>query len=112
MQEQTEGDFLSLEITNESMDNGQRTSFEAGDHVLCKAYSLSNYEQIPFTEHPYWAIVTNGTIFIKQIIDETDDTIILHSLNNSPEYTDFSINKADIIQLYFIIKKKPKEVTF
>ena len=112
MTELLKGSFISLEITNDSMDNGTRQSFELGDHVLCQEYTMKDFEQIPYLEHPYWAIIAKGTIMIKQIIADNETSITFHSLNDSPEYSDFTLQKSDISKLYFIIKKKPKEVTF
>ena len=44
--------------------------------------------------------------------DLTNGTLTFHSLNPSPEYHDFTLREDEIRALYYVIKKKPKEVGY
>ena len=44
--------------------------------------------------------------------DLKEGTLTFHSLNPSPEYHDFTLREDDIRALYYVIKKKPKEVGY
>ena len=44
--------------------------------------------------------------------DLTNCTLTFHSLNPSPEYHDFTLREDEIRALYYVIKKKPKEVGY
>lgn len=53
-------------------------------------------------------------VLIKQIVAQNLETgeLTFHSLNNSPEYSDFQLNMDQIRALYYVLQKKPKTVNF
>ncbi len=53
-------------------------------------------------------------VLIKQIVAQNLETgeLTFHSLNNSPEYSDFQLNMDQIRALYYVLQKKNKTVTF
>ena len=109
------GHYLSFEVKGDSMDTGDRNSFEAGDRVLVRELERPYWrDTIRFRERPYWVVVFDSSVLIKQLIaqDAEHGTLTFHSLNPSPEYADFTLSENDIRALYYVIKKKPKEVTF
>ncbi len=109
------GHYLSFEVKGDSMDTGDRNSFEAGDRVLVRELERPYWrDTIRFRERPFWVVVFDSSVLIKQLIaqDQKNGTLTFHSLNPSPEYADFTLCENDIRALYYVIKKKPKEVTF
>jgi phage repressor protein C with HTH and peptisase S24 domain len=109
------GHYHSCEVKGDSMDTGERNSFEAGDRVLVRELERPYWrDTIRFHERPYWVVVFGSSVLIKQLIaqDEQKGTLTFHSLNPSPEYADFTLNENDIRALYYVIKKKPREITF
>lgn len=109
------GRYLAFEVKGDSMDNGTRASFEEGDVVLVRELDRIHWRDgIRFKEHPYWVVVFDSSVLIKQIVAQNLETgeLIFHSLNNSPEYSDFRLNMDQIRALYYVLQKKPKTVNF
>ena len=44
--------------------------------------------------------------------DTEQGTFTFHSLNPSVEYADFTLNMDEINSLYYVLKKKAKEVAY
>ena len=109
------GHYLSFEVKGDSMDIGTRQSFEAGDRVLVRELGRSHWrDTIRFHDYPYWVVVFGSSVLLKQMIaqDQEHGILTFHSLNPSPEYADFSLREDEIRSLYYVIRKKPKEVFF
>lgn len=109
------GNYLSFEVKNDSMDDGTRQSFEAGDRLLVRELNRIHWrDKLRYTDHPYWVIAFGSSVLIKQIIgqDMERGVITLHSLNPSPEYSDFELSIDEIQKLYYVIKKNPKPVEY
>lgn len=109
------GNYLSFEVKGDSMDTGARNSFEAGDRVLVRELEREFWrDPIRFRQRPYWVVVFGSSVLLKQMIrqDLQRGTITFHSLNPSPEYADFTLSENDIRALYYVIKKKPREVGY
>lgn len=109
------GNYLSFEVMGDSMDTGSRQSFEAGDKVLCRELERVYWrDRIRYETRPYWVVVFGSSVLIKQMIGQDLERGVLtfHSLNPSPQYADFELSEDEIRGLYYVIKKKPKELVF
>lgn len=108
------GNYISFEVKGESMDTGSRQSFEAGDKVLVRELDRVHWRGLRYDKRPYWVVVFESSVLLKQIIgqDTEHGTLTLHSLNPSPEYADFTISENDVRHLYYVIKKKPRQMDF
>lgn len=109
------GNYLSFEVKNDSMDDGTRQSFEAGDRLLVRELNRIYWkDKLRYTDHPYWVIAFGSSVLIKQIVSQDMErgVITLHSLNPSPEYSDFELSIDEIQKLYYVIKKNPKPVEY
>ena len=108
------GNYLSFEVKGDSMDTGTRQSFEAGDKVLVRELDRVHWHGIRYKDRPYWVVVFESSVLLKQMIgqDLEHGTLTFHSLNPSPEYADFTISENDVRHLYYVIKKKPKQMDF
>lgn len=109
------GHYLAFEVKGDSMDDGTRSSFEEGDIVLVRELDRIHWKDgIRFKEYPYWVVVFDSSIRIKQMVnqDMTNGKITFHSLNPSPEYSDFDLDMDEIRALYYVLQKKPKTVKF
>lgn len=109
------GHYFAFHVQGDSMDDGTRNSFEAGDTVLVR--ELPRDEWLPklhIRQWPYWVICWGNCVRIKQIIaqDETTGDITLHSLNPSPEYTDFTLSLSDISRLFNVVQIQPQTKKF
>lgn len=109
------GNYLSFEVQGNSMDTGMRQSFEPGDKVLVREVERMYWKEgIRYETWPYYVVVFGTSVLLKQIIQQDKERGILtfHSLNPSPEYTDFTLCMDDIRALYKVIKKKPREIRY
>lgn len=109
------GRYLAFEVRGDSMDDGTRASFEEGDIVLVRELDRIHWRDgLRFKDHPFWVVVFDNSVLIKQIIAQDLETgkITFHSLNPSPEYSDFTLGMDEIRALYYVLQKKPKTVKF
>lgn len=109
------GNYLAFEIKGESMDDGTRNSFETGDRILVRELDRIHWiDGIRFDDYPFWVVVLDSSILIKQMIsqDIKEGRVTFHSLNPSPEYSDFTLDLDEIRKLYYVIQKKPKAINF
>lgn len=110
-----QGAYYAFRVKNDSMDDGTRSSLAEGDIVLVRELDRTDWApRLRFKDWPFWVVVWDNNVRIKQIIDEdtVNGTITLHSLNPSPEYTDFKLHLDDIQHLFNVIKVRPSERTF
>lgn len=109
------GNYVAFRVDGDSMDDGTRNSFERGDIVVVRELSRDKWlPKLHYKTWPYWVVVFGNCVRIKQIIDqdETTGTITCHSLNPSPEFTDFTLNLDDIQRLFNVVQKVPQSVTY
>lgn len=107
------GSYIAFRVDGDSMDDGTRDSFERGDIVVVRELSRDKWlPKLHFNKWPHWVIVFGNNVRLKDIIAQDETSITCHSLNPSPEYTDFTLHFDDINRLFNVIKKVPKEVDF
>lgn len=109
------GKYYAFEVKGESMDDGTRNSFEEGDRVLVRELDRLHWKDgLRFKDHPFWVVVFDSSVLIKQIVNQdlTTGEITFHSLNPSPEYSDFTLSMDKIRALYYVLQKKPRTVKY
>lgn len=102
------GNYMGFEIKGDSMDDDSKRSFTQGDLVLARELDKTHWmDGLRYEKFPFWIIVLEGTILCKQITDQDMETgdITCHSLNPSPEYSDFTINLSKVCRIFNIIQK-------
>lgn len=102
------GSYFAFEIKGDSMDDDTKRSMSDGDIVLARELSKELWrDKLHVTDYPNWIIVLEHTILCKQIVehDLEKGTITCHSLNPSPEYSDFTLYLNDVKQLCTIIQR-------
>mgnify|MGYP003112983674 CR=1 FL=1 len=104
-----QGVYRAFEIVNDSMDDDSKRSIPSGSIVLGRELGKQHWkDQLRINHYNNWIIVHQDTILCKEIIkhDSAKGIITCHSLNDSPEYSDFEINLNEVKQLFNIIKKQ------
>ena len=102
------GSYQAFEIKGDSMDDDSKRSLSHGDIVNARELGREHWKgKLHTDQYPNWIIVTDTTVLCKQIINQNLETgdIICHSLNPSPEYTDFTINLNDVRKLFNIVQR-------
>lgn len=107
------GRYFSFLVDGDSMDDGTRQSFERGDIILVRELDKEDWQpSLHIKQWKFWVVCWQNCVRLKQIVAQDGNIITLHSLNPSPEYTDFKLNLNDVQRLFNVIKKKPKTVEF
>lgn len=102
------GRYMAFEIKGDSMDDNSKRSLSNGDIILGRELGQEHWrDRLRTNEYPNWIIVLDNTILCKQIIEQDMErgTITCHSLNTSPEYSDFELKLNDIRQMFNIIQR-------
>lgn len=111
----TEGNYMSFEINGDSMDDETKHSLSHGDKVLAKQVDKMYWHAgLHFKRFRFWVVVTDTSVWIKEIVAQNPETgeITLHSLNTSPEYTDFDFNLNDARQIFYIVQKVSAPIVY
>lgn len=109
------GNYVAFHVDGDSMDDGRRDSFERGDIVVVRELSRDKWlPRLHFNKWPYWVVCFGNNVRLKEIIaqDEETGTITCHSLNPSPEYTDFTLNLDEVHRLFNVVRKVPKDIVY
>lgn len=115
MEEVHHGRYIAFRVKGDSMDNGTRRSFEDGDILLCRELDRDDWmPRLHIDRWRFWVVCWGNNVRLKEIVSQDSETgsITLHSLNPSPEYTDFTLTLDEIHHLYYVIQKKPKKQNF
>lgn len=109
------GHYWSFRVEGNSMDDGSRGAYQAGDVVLVRELPRDEWApKLHINDWPFWVVVWDNCVRIKQIIaqDTEAGTITLHSLNPSPEYTDFTLPLSRVSHLFNVIRHKLKDIVY
>lgn len=102
------GNYMAFEIKGDSMDDDTKKSLSNGDVVLGRELNKEHWkDKLRTRDYPYWIIVLDNTILCKEIISHDIEkcTITCHSLNPSPEYTDFDLDLNNVRKMFNIIQR-------
>ena len=109
------GHYWSFRVEGNSMDDGSRGAYQAGDIVLVRELPRDEWApKLRINDWPFWVVVWDNCVRIKQIIaqDTEAGTITLHSLNPSPEYTDFTLPLSRVSHLFNVVRHKLKDIVY
>ena len=103
------GNYLCFKVEGDSMDDGTRNGFARRDYVLVRELARDKWlPKLHYSTWPYWVVVWGNNVRIKEIVAQDDQgNITLHSLNPSPEYTDFTLHLDQISKLYNVVQHVP-----
>lgn len=105
------GNYWVFKVEGSSMDDGTYNGFRQGDTVLVRELPRDEWApHLRFNDWPFWVVVFDNNVRLKQIVaqDTEAGTITLHSLNPSPEYTDFTLPLSRITHLFNVIRNYPR----
>lgn len=105
------GHYFAFKVEGNSMDDGTYNGFRSGDTVLVRELPRDEWApQLHISKWPYWVIVWGNNVRLKEIVSQDTEvgTITLHSLNPSPEYTDFTLSLSGISRMFNVIQVQPK----
>lgn len=111
---EVENNYTIFKVVGDSMDNCSRRSFENGDTIFTKAFSVNEFKSTISTDlNSYWVIVTKERILFKQVTDFNEtEGVRCHALNQSGFHLDIFIGFDDIQEIYRVMQKQAKTVCY
>ena len=106
------GKYFAFRVEGDSMDDGTRDGFQPGDIVLVRELDRSDWmPKLHISRWKYWVICWGNCVRLKQIVSQAEDgsAITCHSLNPSPEFTDFTLQLDDVTRLFNVVRVQPKQ---
>ena len=100
---------IAFELTNSSMDNGLSIGVPNNAIVLGRQLPKNELARVVGSNNrTICLLVYERGVMCKEILayDEKSETVICHSLNDSPEYADFTMPLDAIKQLFEVVKKQ------
>ena len=101
------GNWLAFEVRGDSMDDGTKDSYVAGEIVICREVEKEFWRdaRLHYTRRDF-VIVHEEGILIKRVTahDVERHLITVHSLN--PEYKDRVLDLADVRQLFSVVESR------
>ena len=101
------GNYVAFEVKGDSMDDGSRESYKAGDILICREVEPDYYKtcQLHINRRDFVIVHTDG-ILVKRIINHDVDahTITIHSLNEL--YHDEVLNLNDVKQIFSVVTRQ------
>lgn len=102
------GRYVAFRVSGDSMDDSTSNSITKNSIVSTRELQRHLWtSKLRFKDFPYWVIYTTQSKapLLKEIIEHNIDEgyIICHSLNQSPEYSDFKLHINDIQALFYVI---------
>lgn len=103
-----QGRYVAFRVNGDSMDDGSSNAITRNSVVSTRELQRHHWKgKLRFRDFPYWVIYTTQSKMplLKEIIEHNveEGTILCHSLNDSPEFTDFTLHMNDIQALFYVI---------
>ncbi|MFL9845063.1 helix-turn-helix transcriptional regulator [Flavobacterium rhizosphaerae] len=103
-----QGRYVAFRVNGDSMDDGSSHAITRNSIVSTRELQRHLWKsKLRFRDFPYWVIYTTQSKMplLKEIIEHNtqEGYIMCHSLNDSPEFTDFRLNINDIQALFYVI---------
>lgn len=102
------GRYVAFRVNGDSMDDGSSSAITRNSVVSTRELQRHHWTgKLRFRDFPYWVIYTTQSKMplLKEIIEHNTEEgyITCHSLNDSPEFTDFKLHLNDIQALFYVI---------
>lgn len=102
------GRYVAFRVNGDSMDDGSSSAISRNSIVTTRELQRHHWaDKLRFKDFPYWVIYTTQSRMplLKEIVEHITEEgyITCHSLNDSPEYTDFRLNIDEVQALFYVI---------
>ncbi|MGV3459891.1 MAG: helix-turn-helix domain-containing protein [Flavobacterium sp.] len=103
-----QGRYVAFRVNGDSMDDGSSNAITRNSIVSTRELQRHLWEgKLRFKDFPYWVIYTTQSKMplLKEITDHNvaEGYIVCHSLNDSPEFSDFKLSMNDVQALFYVI---------
>jgi len=102
------GRYVAFRVNGDSMDDGSSAAITRNSIVSTRELQRQHWNgKLRFRDFPYWVIYTTQSKMplLKEIVEHNTEEgyITCHSLNDSPEFSDFKLHLNDIQALFYVI---------
>jgi len=102
------GRYVAFRVNGDSMDDGSSNAIARNSVISTRELQRQHWaSKLRYRDFPYWVIYTTQSKMplLKEIIEHNTEEgyIVCHSLNDSPEFTDFRLNMDDVQALFYVI---------
>lgn len=106
------GNYLVVEISGDSMNDGTTRAICDGDRLLLKELDKSAWKDKLHFRQNLFVIMSNEGIVCKQVVDHNTEThdLICHSWNS--HYPDYKVNLGDVYKLFYVKKIVERRIKF
>lgn len=103
-----QGRYVAFKVNGDSMDDGSSNAISRNSIVSTRELQRHLWNnKLRYRDFPFWVIYTTQSKMplLKEIIEHNTEEgyIVCHSLNDSPEFTDFKLHVNDIQALFYVI---------
>ena len=103
-----QGRYVAFRVNGDSMDDGSSSAITRNSIVSTRELQRHLWKgKLRYRDFPYWVIYTTQSKMplLKEIIEHNveEGYITCHSLNDSPEFEDFTLHMNDIQALFYVI---------
>lgn len=103
-----QGRYVAFRVNGDSMDDGSNNAITRNSVVSTRELLRHHWtDKLRYRDFPFWVIYTTQSKMplLKEIIEHNTEEgyIMCHSLNDSPEFTDFKLHINDIQALFYVI---------
>jgi len=97
------GNFLVVQISGPSMDDGTSRSICDGDKLLVKEIPINNGDKLPYRNNLF-VIVSKEGLVCKQIVSQDSEKGIITCRSFNEAYDDYPIRMKDLYRV-FVVRK-------
>ncbi|KAF2518279.1 helix-turn-helix transcriptional regulator [Flavobacterium salilacus subsp. salilacus] len=103
-----QGRYVAFRVNGDSMDDGSNHAITRNSIVSTRELQRHHWtDKLRYRDFPYWVIYTTQSKMplLKEIVEHNTEEgyIMCHSLNDSPEFTDFKLHLNDVQALFYVI---------
>jgi transcriptional regulator with XRE-family HTH domain len=103
-----QGRYVAFKVNGDSMDDGSSNAISRNSIVSTRELQRHLWNsKLRYRDFPFWVIYTTQSKMplLKEIIEHNTEEgyIVCHSLNDSPEFTDFKLSIDDVQALFYVI---------
>lgn len=103
-----QGRYVAFRVNGDSMDDGSSNAITRNSIVSTRELQRHLWaDKLRYRDFPFWVIYTTQAKMplLKEIVEHNTEEgyIVCHSLNDSPEFSDFKLHMNDIQALFYVI---------
>ena len=102
------GRYVAFRVNGDSMDDASSEAITRNSIVSTRELQRHLWtDKLRYRDFPYWVIYTTQSKMplLKEIVEHNTEEgfIMCHSLNDSPEFSDFKLHMNDVQALFYVI---------